>query len=184
MIRFILPLTALAAPILASASTQQHIPPVSERAVSTRVPDGVAVAKRPQKPMWSGPGLTIQSVDRHQDKLLLRPNSRHMMRGRGLDKVREIQLGYRGTRSMVRILSRSDTQLQFEMRTAPLGRGAPAWADLKNPFELDIWAEYRDPNGTIRIARAFFPESRFMAPAKMVRPPSIPCDPLPCKRTP
>ncbi|WP_439603882.1 hypothetical protein [Shinella sp.] len=184
MIRSILPIVALAALIPISHAAQQRIPPVSDRAVSGRLPDQVAVTKRPRAPMARQPGLTIQSVDGHQDKLLLRPTSRHMLRGRGLDKVREIQLSSRGTRSMVRILSRSDTQLQFEMRTAPLGRGFPAWDELKNPFELTLRAEYKDPNGLIRAATAIFPESRYMVPLTKWRPSSMPCDPLPCKRTP
>ncbi|MFN4096964.1 MAG: hypothetical protein ACK4GG_09370 [Sphingomonas sp.] len=184
MIRTILPVIALAALIPASNATQQRIPPVAERTVSDRLPDGVAVMKRPPPPMSRSDGLTIQSVDGHQDKLLLRPTSRHVMRGRGLDKVRQIELSVRGTRSWAYIISRTDTQLHFEMRTAPLGRGFPAWAELKNPFNLTLRAEYRDQNGLIRTASVVFPESRFMTPRKIFRPQSIPCDPLPCKRTP
>lgn len=120
------------------------------------------VASAAQTPMYNDAGVLILSIDRHQDKLLLRPKSTHVIRGRGLNRIREVRLRRFSTLSVARIISSTDTELRFEMRTALLNGKARQWHELANPFDLTIQFEYRAENGGVRMGGVVFKDSRFM----------------------
>lgn len=174
-IRGTLLIAMLAAFVPASRAAEHQIQTSQDRTL----PDQLSAAKTVDE----GPaGLTIHSIDARHEKLWLGPSTRHVIRGRGLDKVRVIELASNGTRSRVHIVSQSDTRLIFQMRTKLSDPDFPTWKELKDPFNLEVMAQYEDSNGLINSINVAFPETTFALHRLQIPPSPMRCDPLPCKK--